>query len=203
MHRSFQSPLRAARVGRVLSIQRAVVLRQPWAGLIVSGNLPIMVRKFPTSTRGWLGVFAAKSLDKDAGPLWGLEGRSPPLGVVIGAVRVTGCVTVPAGSTSYAAAKRLCGKQVADRYPPHYLPQRVGSGYLWMFDSTIETDRPVPIRMRKYPRLFIRSNVDLEVSRYHDVLSGRGGRRSRPSLTSRVAQEDDPEANDDALDALG
>lgn len=147
-----------------------------------------MVRKFPISVRGWLGVFAAKSFDKGARVPDGLESGTPPLGAVVGAVRITGCSGVPAGSTPYAFVKRLFGKQVADLYPPHYLPQEAGSGYLWVFDSTIETDKPVPIRMRRYPWLFIRGVVELEASRYHDLFSSVGARGRLPSLVSQVTQ---------------
>jgi hypothetical protein len=69
-------------------MMRALSIRQPWAGLIVSGAKRLEVRSWPTKHRGPLLVCAGAAVDRNARHLLaGDELR----GHAIGVVEVVGC----------------------------------------------------------------------------------------------------------------
>lgn len=77
---------------------RALTVRQPWAHLIVAGQKDIENRSWPTRHRGRLLIHAGKQIDWNAYD-WLDEHGLPlpypddlPLGGIIGAVMLTGCV---------------------------------------------------------------------------------------------------------------
>lgn len=50
---------------RSIVVERAISLTQPWATLMACGAKRIETRSWPTRTRGWLGIHAAKNFPLD------------------------------------------------------------------------------------------------------------------------------------------
>lgn len=78
----------------------ALSVRQPWAWLIVNGYKNVENRNWPTNCRGWFGVHASKTFDRD-GYWWVLSefpqiempaSNSFALGGIVGRARITDCV---------------------------------------------------------------------------------------------------------------
>ncbi len=125
------------RSGRV---EVGMILNQPWAKLVVEGVFPVLVRRTSTHVRERVAV-VARGVDHDAL----VDGKEPdshefPEPAFLGYVEVADCVPVRGQSVALELRRRY-GKEFAEFYPKHYLPQ-TGRAFLWVLRSPRPFRRP-------------------------------------------------------------
>lgn len=119
-------------------LDRAMVLRQPWAQAVVEGSFPVLVRSQPTNIRGFVGILSTRNMDPKA------EVRDPDAFLpehILGAVFLEGCVELEGNAEAFLAHR--FSQELAEFYPPHFIPDE-DPKYAWILSRCIVADDPVP-----------------------------------------------------------
>lgn len=138
-----------------VSLDRAMVLRQPWAQAVVEGAFPALIRTQPTNIRGWVGVLAAKNPDPVG---FTVEGQDLPRGAIVGAVELVGCVTLEGSAREFLQDR--FGSQLAEFYPDHFIPDTTEK-HVWVLHRALRADR-IREWQETIPRTWARCNTWIE-----------------------------------------
>lgn len=124
---------------------KAITLHQPWASLVMIGRKLYETRSWPTPYRGVLAIHAGKTLPDYAldfcaefdGELTAAgipDATELPLGVVLGCVRLTGCIRTDDGfARTLPAHAKAWGNWEPGRYA-------------WRLEGPSPYGKPIPAR---------------------------------------------------------
>ncbi len=113
-----------------VTLDRALVLRQPWAQATVEGAFPVLLRSITTNIRGWVGILAAKNPD----PAGFHVEEDLPRQAIVGAVEIGECFALKGDPRTFLAD--TFGGEVAKFYPDHFLPTD-GEKHVWVLERAL------------------------------------------------------------------
>lgn len=137
-----------ARIGRRLTVMRAISLHQPFASAISLGLKSIETRSWPTSYRGPLWICAAArrmgNFERELILDWMYQGlidrtqmdelSQAPLGVAVATCHLIGCKSVE-------SVGRLQAQEPFGDFSP--------GRFVWLFDRVNPIKKPFPVRGRQ------------------------------------------------------
>lgn len=138
-----------------MSLDRAVVLRQPWAQAVAEGALPLLIRPQPTNFREWVGILTPEG--EDPGGFYVGDERLPRR-AIIGAVEIADCVSIEGSAPAFLADK--FDPEMAEFYPRHYIPE-TDVKHIWLFSRSMKAEEPREWSS-SVPRTWARCNTWIE-----------------------------------------
>lgn len=120
-------------------------LFQPWATEVVRGNLKLLIRSFPTKTRGKVAVIATPGMDGywfESAPEKELLEMEKKIGIV-GTVEIDDCIFVKIDDVKNKLIE-LGGKSYWDYYPKYLIPTmlKINKLYVWLLNNEKEWKKP-------------------------------------------------------------
>lgn len=138
-----------------IPLDRAIVLRQPWAQAVVEGAFPVLLRVQPTNVREHVGVLAAKNRDP-AG--YAAPEAECPLGAIVGSIDIVDCIELDQEPRRFLSHR--FGRGIASFYPDHFLPGG-DRAYAWVISESVPAETPRDWDDRT-PRTWARCNTWIE-----------------------------------------
>lgn len=152
---------------RKLDLDRHIVLYQPWASLIASGRLPVLIRKRGTNIRGWVGIYTSSTFEDEALYSHSFSKKDFPLECVVGAVKVNGSHNVN-NLPPEDFLEKAYGQDVRELYPPKFLPSSRDPYSFWRFSKCGLAVDPLDLS-REYARSWIKEDVEITLDEVFDV----------------------------------